>query len=227
MSYPFRYQVNSLLLNNGGDGFLDAEFLTGLEPRAGAPYRIQYELECSGEDSANKLCAGRTGHQPVYGSRGSRSSVVFDLEGDGDLDIVTGELNDVPMVMVSDLASRQNLHWISIKLRGKASNRDGLGAKVTVKAGGKRLDPVVRRQVGLPRVQLAAALFRPRRRRQNRRRRGIVAVRRPPVGPDRPRAEPPARDPGTLVSKLRKRRMSNTVVLGMQWGDEGKERSST
>ncbi len=33
MNFPFRYGINSLLLNNRGEKFLDAEFLTGVEPR--------------------------------------------------------------------------------------------------------------------------------------------------------------------------------------------------
>ncbi len=34
MSYPFRYLIDSLLLNNRGKKFLDSEFLLGIEPRA-------------------------------------------------------------------------------------------------------------------------------------------------------------------------------------------------
>jgi enediyne biosynthesis protein E4 len=136
MSYPFRYQVNSLLINNAGAGFLDAEFLTGLEPRA-VPYKPAFELDCSGLDETHDLCKGRQGRYTVIGSRGSRSSVLFDIEGDGDLDLVTGELNDVPMVMVNDISTRKQLRWIAVRLVGSKSNRDGFGAKVTVKAGGK------------------------------------------------------------------------------------------
>jgi len=139
MNYPFRYGVNSLLLNNAGKGFLDAEFITGLEPRANVPYKVQYELDCSGSDQAHRLCQGKAGNFKVLGSRGSRSSVIFDLEGDGDLDIVTNELNDVPMVLLSDFASRGAIHWLAIELEGKSSNRDGLGAQVTVRASGRKL----------------------------------------------------------------------------------------
>lgn len=137
MSYPFRYGVNSLLLNNAGQGFLDAEFITGVEPRPGGPYKAQFELDCSGLDQAHRLCQGRAGRYTVVGSRGSRSSVLFDIEGDGDLDIVTAELQDVPLVFFSDLAARKKIQWLKIELRGKSSNRDGLGARVSVKAGGK------------------------------------------------------------------------------------------
>ena len=35
MNFPFRYGINSMLLNNRGEKFLDAEFLLGIEPRRG------------------------------------------------------------------------------------------------------------------------------------------------------------------------------------------------
>lgn len=33
MNYPFRYGVNSVMLNNRGESFLDSEFILGIEPR--------------------------------------------------------------------------------------------------------------------------------------------------------------------------------------------------
>src|SRR5262249_284570 len=35
-------------------------------------------------------------------------------------------------ILVSDLASRRTIHWLSLKLEGTFSNRDGLGAAVCV-----------------------------------------------------------------------------------------------
>ena len=49
---------------------------------------------------------------------GTRSSVIFDLDGDGDLDIVTNDFNSAPQVLVSDLAQKQpDLHWLKVRLR--------------------------------------------------------------------------------------------------------------
>ena len=57
---------------------------------------------------------------------------MFDLENDGDLDIVTNEFNAEPMVLVSDLSERKSLHFLRVQLIGTTSNRDGLGAKVVL-----------------------------------------------------------------------------------------------
>src|SRR6185436_9163408 len=138
MNYPWRYGVNSLLLNNRGKRFLDAEMLVGIEPRREGKTRKEwFTLDCAGADATHKLCSGRTGKVTVTGTLGSRLSVIFDLDDDGDLDIVTNELNDRPLVLVSDLAQRRPLSWLKVRLVGTRSNRDGIGAEVVVKADGR------------------------------------------------------------------------------------------
>jgi hypothetical protein len=68
---------------------------------------------------------------------GSRSAAIFDLDGDGDLDIVTNDFNSTPQVLVSDLAQHRSIHWLQVTLVGTSSNRNGLGATVRVRAGGQ------------------------------------------------------------------------------------------
>ena len=140
MNYPFRYGVNALKINNRGKEFVDVEMPLGIEPRRGGRTRKPwFTLDCAGADKGHKLCAGRTGKVTVTGTLGSRSSVIFDLDGDGDLDIVTNEFNSEPQVLISDLAQRHPIHWLAVRLVGKVTNRNGLGAKVTVFAGGLRM----------------------------------------------------------------------------------------
>lgn len=138
MNFPFRYGVNSLLINNTGNRFMDAEYILGVEPRRGQQtVKPWFKLACSGADSDHRDCVGRTGNVVVYGALGTRSSVLFDLDNDGDLDIVTNEFGSVPQVLRSNLQSQlgSSLHYIKVRLVGKRSNRDGLGAKVIVTAG--------------------------------------------------------------------------------------------
>ena len=137
MSYPYRYGINSLLLNNRGEKFLDAEFLLGIEPRKSL-YTPWFEVDCADPETRRDykaVCAGQAGKITVMAPRSSRSSVAFDLDNDGDLDIVTNDFNSEPQVLVSNLAQRKAIRWLKVVLLGTTSNRDGLGATVRVYAG--------------------------------------------------------------------------------------------
>jgi hypothetical protein len=148
MNFPYRYGTNSVLLNEAGRRFVASEFLLGVEPRRkAATERVWFTLDCRGADRQNDFCiaCSRPGvtapqcrlrdaedHLTVMGSLGTRSSVILDLDGDGDLDILTNEFYGRPQVLVSDLAQKHPVHSLTIRLRGTRSNREGLGARVTV-----------------------------------------------------------------------------------------------
>lgn len=136
MNYPFTYGINSVLLNESGGKFQHAEFLLGVEPRRDGRFKTPwFELDCSGADAGHEHCQGIEGEFTVYANLGSRSSVIFDLDADGDLDIVTNDFNSEPMVLVSNLSERRKVNWIGVRLVGSESNRDGLGAIVRLHAG--------------------------------------------------------------------------------------------
>jgi hypothetical protein len=138
MCFPFRYGINSLLLNDGGKRFLDSEFVLGVEPRKDGRTRTAwFELDCDTEAADRKACEGQKGKITVMGPLGTRSSALFDLDGDGDLDIVTNEFNTAPQVLVSDLAQKRKIHYLQVVLNGTVSNRNGLGATVKVSSGGR------------------------------------------------------------------------------------------
>jgi hypothetical protein len=65
-----------------------------------------------------------------------RGSAVADFDNDGDLDIVISNLGDRPFLFRNDTTPRR--HWLAVELRGRASNRFGAEARVTVTAGGRR-----------------------------------------------------------------------------------------
>ena len=137
MNYPFRYGVNSVLLNNRSEKFLDSEFILGVEPRrSGRTAQPWFELDCAWKDRNHQHCQNRNGTVVVWGALGSRSSAIFDLDDDGDLDIVTNDFNSEPTVLSSNLsAKKQNLSFLKVELIGTASNRSGLGATVKVRVG--------------------------------------------------------------------------------------------
>jgi hypothetical protein len=140
MSYHFRYGINSLLLNNFGQSFLDSEFVLSVEPRReGKTVTPWFEVDCSGQDANHPDCKGHNGKFTVLSSLSSRSSVIFDMDNDGDLDIVTNDFNTAPQVFISDLAQRRKVSFLKVNLVGSKSNRNGLGAQVTVSAGNLKI----------------------------------------------------------------------------------------
>lgn len=60
-----------------------------------------------------------------------------DLDNDGDLDLVTNNMNAAPSLYENTAANVKKQHWLQIKCKGTAQNPFGLGAKVRVYAGGK------------------------------------------------------------------------------------------
>jgi enediyne biosynthesis protein E4 len=143
MGFPFRYGINSMLLNNQGKKFLDAEFLLGIEPRRdNRTQTAWFDLDCAEGVPPDLMvnlktfpCKSSKGKVEIMGTLSSRSAAIFDLDNDGDLDIVTNDFNAEPQVLISNLAERKQIHWLKVMLHGKASNRNGLGASVRVLAG--------------------------------------------------------------------------------------------
>ena len=126
MGYPFRYAINSVLLNDNGNRFMDSEFILGVEPRKGGrTEKAYFTLDCSGDDKTNSLCYHQKGVIGVIGSISSRSSVAFDLDDDGDLDIVTNEMNDHPQVLISNLSEKRRIGYLKVKLIGIDSHTKG------------------------------------------------------------------------------------------------------
>ncbi len=71
MGYPFRYGVNSVLLNDRGVRFLDGEFLLGVEPRRDGRTAVPwFERDCGTApvDDPPAECDGRHGRTTVWGA---------------------------------------------------------------------------------------------------------------------------------------------------------------
>jgi len=64
-----------------------------------------------------------------------RGSAVGDLNGDGRLDVVVSALSAPAEIWIND--SPGGSHWIAFQLEGTKSNRNGIGARIKLLAGGK------------------------------------------------------------------------------------------
>ena len=96
-----------------------------------------FSVNFEAEDADSDLRQGRDGTWVVWSATGSRSSVIFDHDNDGDLDIVTNEFNTRPQVLSSDLHLKSP-NYLKVRLTGTTSNRNALGAIVKVESGDLR-----------------------------------------------------------------------------------------
>ncbi len=65
----------------------------------------------------------------------ARATIAFDVDRDGDLDLLISHINAAPVLLRNDTPSAN--HWLDIELIGGAgSSRDAIGAKIQVVAGG-------------------------------------------------------------------------------------------
>ena len=62
MGWPFRYGINSVLLNDDGKRFVDSEYVLGVEPRKDNRFEKEYfTLDASGEDKKHSLAYHKKG----------------------------------------------------------------------------------------------------------------------------------------------------------------------
>jgi hypothetical protein len=72
----------------------------------------------------------------------ARGLAVGDLWNDGQLSVVISNVNAKPSLLVNSV--RSGNHWVAFRTVGTRSNRDGMGAKITVKIGKRTLVDEVR-----------------------------------------------------------------------------------
>ena len=102
----------------------------------------------------------------------ARGLAIGDIDDDGDLDIVVSTLDDRGRVLRNEGGNRG--HWVELRLVGRRSNRDGIGAEVRLTTASGQTPP------------------------RHRPDRGRLPLRRRPAGPPRPRRgerDPVDRDP--------------------------------
>jgi hypothetical protein len=67
--------------------------------------------------------------------KSSRGAAFGDFDNDGNIDALVINLNDRPSLYHNEGGTPN--HWITMRLKGTRSNRDAIGARVEIEAGGK------------------------------------------------------------------------------------------
>ena len=100
--------------------------------------RILYHNNGNGTFSDVSATAGPA----ITTSASSRGLGIGDLWNDGRLSAVISNMNAPPSLLVNEIRSAN--HWIAFRPIGTKSNRDGIGAQIKVKVGGRTLVAEVR-----------------------------------------------------------------------------------
>lgn len=128
------------------DGRLDVLTVNGhLEPeiarvQTGQQYRQPAQLFWNGgpQNASRFLPVSEELSGPdLFLPRVGRGSAFADVDGDGDLDVVLTQIDGPPLLLRNDQALGH--HWLRVKLVGTRSNRDAIGAWVSVRFGGQLL----------------------------------------------------------------------------------------
>jgi predicted nucleotidyltransferase len=91
----------------------------------------------AGQGRLRKVTAAGDG---LLVEKSSRGAAFGDYDNDGDVDVLVVNIDDRPTLLRND---SEGGHWITLRLVGTRSNRDGIGAKVTVRTGERRQVAVV------------------------------------------------------------------------------------
>ncbi len=118
------------LLDIDNDGWLDIFVVNGdahhLEPE-------EDTLFLNRQGAAFEDVSAKTG-KALSAKHVGRGSASGDYDNDGDLDLLILNLNDRPRLLRNDLGNQH--HWLELRLIGTTSNRDAVGARVRLTAGG-------------------------------------------------------------------------------------------
>jgi hypothetical protein len=71
----------------------------------------------------------------VAAPHSSRGCAFGDFDNDGDVDVLVMNMNEPPSLLRNDVTSKD--HWLKVLLEGVQSNRSAIGARVTVRYGGR------------------------------------------------------------------------------------------
>src|SRR5207237_840022 len=146
----------SILYHNNHDGtFTDVAVISGAAFNDDGREQAGMGSALADYDGDGRLDIFKTNFSddtsPLYPGNGRRGSTagsssrglaIGDLWNDGRMSAVISNMNAPAMLLVNDL--RNGNHWIAFRTVGTKSNRDGIGAKITMRAGARTFVDEVR-----------------------------------------------------------------------------------
>jgi hypothetical protein len=97
----------------------------------GTTYRQKNQLWEFADGKFVAVEAGEVFHRP----RAGRGAAVGDVDGDGDMDVLFGNLDEAPTLCRNE---SRNGQWLKVELRGAHGNRGAIGARLVLSVGAKK-----------------------------------------------------------------------------------------
>jgi len=129
------------------DGFLDLLTVNGhIEPEISKisplqsyaqPAQLFWNARGASRKAEFVLATAQRAGADLFEPAVARGSAFADIDGDGDLDVLITQANGAARLLRNERATDN--HWARIKLVGKKSNRDAIGALVKVRVGNQTI----------------------------------------------------------------------------------------